>query len=420
MRVLHLNTEEMSGGAARAANRIHKSLLKQGIESKMLVMHKESDDHNVCEFSVGSNKKISKAKKLINARSDFLWMRFAGVSTRKPWSLNRPLFDTNIMEFMKDVDIINLHWVNSGMLDVRMLKKINKPIVWTMHDMWPFTGGCHYVSDDCRKFCTSCHDCNQLEGMQKWDISIKVFRTKRKYYPECIHLVSPSKWLAEEARKSALLNMMPINVIPNCIEIEKFSPKDKLLARNALGLSKDSKIILFGAMGGASDPRKGFQYLKKAMEILYKRKQRVGKKIELLVFGGDSSDESFDFPVHYAGRLHDDISLALLYSAADVMVVPSHMDNLPNTIMEALSCGTPCVGFNIGGIPDMIKHGINGFLANPYDEEDLAESILSVLENDERQKFMSKKAREYVIKNFNEKIIAKKYIELYRQCLINM
>ena len=420
MRVLHINTEEKIGGAARAAHRIHQGLLKAGIDSHMLVMHKESDEDNIWEYSASRNKNVSKIKKRLNSYSDLLWMRLSGVSTRNPWSLNNPIFDSNIVDFVDDFDIINLHWINAGMVDLRMLSQLKKPIVWTMHDMWPFTGGCHYASDGCEKFCNSCSNCSQLKGLGRWDICSNVFRRKKKYYSEDMRIVSPSKWLAREAKRSTLLKNMSIDVIPNCVETEVYSPKDKLLARKILGLSRDSKIILFGAMSATSDPRKGFIYLKKALEILHER-ENVGElncPIELLVFGSSSSKENFGFPVHFAGMLHDDISLSLLYSSADVMVVPSHMDNLPNTIMEALSCGTPCVGFNIGGIPDMIKHGETGFLAKPYDEKDLSDCIMSVLEDDERQMKMSQMARKYVLDNFNESKVAGKYIELYQRCLI--
>ena len=412
MKVLHLNTSE-DGGAARAAMRIHDGLLRNGIDSWFGVQAKTSAKNRV----ITTTGKINKIKRKINERSEGLIRRLLNVKMETPWSINRIFFDdiyNNILD--ENIDVYHLHWINGGFLSINCIAKLKKPIVWTLHDEWPFTGGCHYVSDNCSKFCKGCFKCDQVKGNSVVDLAKRGFSSKEEKYPKNMTIVGPSRWIAEEAAKSALFANYKIKVIPNGIDINVFKPVNKNFARDVLNLNKDSKIILFGAMAATFDKRKGFQYLYPAIKLLFDKYHN--NNIEVVVFGSDipKNPPDFGFNVTYTGRLFDDISLSVLYSAADVMVVPSHADNLPNTVMEAMACGTPCVGFDIGGIPDLIISKENGYLAKHYEIEDLSRGIEYILLNEQWEK-LSKAARIKVENSYSLDIIAKRYINLYKEII---
>lgn len=296
-----------------------------------------------------------------------------------------------------------------------MLSEVKAPILWTLHDCWSFTGGCHYPYE-CQKYMNNCGCCPQLGSKFDNDLSRWVYNRKAGIYKKLsgkITLVVLSKWLAECVVKSSLQGNFNIEIIPNCINTDVFKPVDKEFARNVLNLPKDRKIILFGAMSAMSDERKGFQFLMPALNTLAKSMQNI----ELMIFGASKPEKEFlfPFPAHYFGRLYDDISLVLLYAAADLVIVPSMQDNLPNVVMEALSCATPVVAFNTGGITDMVEHMKNGYLAEPYKVEDLANGIKWILEEDSRYKLLSSSAREKVMENYAPEVIAKKHLNLYKR-----
>jgi glycosyltransferase involved in cell wall biosynthesis len=230
-------------------------------------------------------------------------------------------------------------------------------------------------------------------------------------------IVTPSRWLADCARKSSLFHDLRIEVIPNGLDSQRYKPVEQKLARDLLNLPQDKQLILFGAMKATSDRRKGFHLL---LPALQKLSQIQGQdRIELVVFGASEPREppDFGFKVNYLGRLNDDISLALVYAAADVFVVPSLEDNLPNTVMESLACGTPCVAFKIGGMPDMIEHGQNGYLAQPYEIEDLAKGIAWVLEDRERYGKLCDRDRQKVEQEFTLELQAHRYLSLYQELI---
>ena len=231
-----------------------------------------------------------------------------------------------------------------------------------------------------------------------------------------ITIITPSKWLAECAKKSSLFKDRCIEVIHNGLDLNLFKPIDKTTAREIWDLPINKKLILFGAMSATSDHNKGFDLLYKSL------KQLAGKwsgKTELIVFGASEPENLPDFglPVHYLGHLHDDVSLSLLYSGADVMVVPSRQDNLPNTVVESLACGTPVLAFDIGGMPDIVDHKLNGYLAKPFDTSDLAAGINWVLSDDARHKEICLKAREKAMACFDIEKVARQYAELYMEVL---
>jgi glycosyltransferase involved in cell wall biosynthesis len=279
--------------------------------------------------------------------------------------------------------------------------------------MWPFTGGCH-IDGGCGKYLDWCGDCPVLKSGKKNDLSYKVFKRKVKTYKNIdLTIVGLSNWLKRCAEKSFLFRNKRVVNLPNPINTNFFRPILKSVAKEILNLQANKKLILFGAMGATSDPNKGFKELTEALKKVFPK-----TLFELIVFGASKplSIQNFDFPAHYKGRLNDQLSLQILYSAADVVLVPSLQENLSNIIMESLACGTPVVGFNIGGNSDMIDHRVNGYLAEPYDAKDLAKGIDWVVNHKNHQK-LCQKAREKVLQKFDSKVVAKQYIALYNEIL---
>jgi glycosyltransferase involved in cell wall biosynthesis len=300
------------------------------------------------------------------------------------------------------------------MIKIEELSKIKAPIVWSLHDMWAFTGGCHY-DEECKRYLNICAKCKVLKSNKENDLSNKLFKRKEKIYKNLdLTIVGLSKWLNDSSKNSYLLkNKKHIN-LPNPIDTDIFKPFDKDKSRELWNLPQNKKLVLFGAMNPTSDPRKGFKELSEALKLLNL------DDVEFVVFGSSKPQNppNFKFKTHYVGILSDDISLVTLYSAVDVMIVPSLQENLSNTIMESLSCATPVVGFDVGGNPDMIEHKRTGYLAKPFESKDLADGIDWVLNlKDGEYKELCLNAREKVLKEFDSKVVAKKYIELYEEIL---
>jgi glycosyltransferase involved in cell wall biosynthesis len=416
MKVLLLNTSDITGGAARAAYRLHQGLQSIGVNSQMLVQEKFSNDKTVTAPSTRLGQSIARTKVAFDAL---------------PLKLYRQRQDTTFsLQFIPDrivsqtaqinPDIINLHWIGEAFLQVETIAKFNRPLVWSLHDMWTFTGGCHY-SQDCDRYTAACGACPQLHSNQDWDLSRWVLKRKAKAWKNAnLTIVGLSSWLAKCARSSSLFKDLRVELIPNGIDTQRYKPLNRQIARELLNLPQNKQLILFGSLKATSDPRKGFHLLQPALQNLSKSGWQ--DQIELVVFGASKSDNPTDFglPAHYLGTFSDDLSLALLYSAADVFVLPSTQENLANTVMEAIACGTPCVAFNIGGMPDMIEHQKNGYLAQPYDINDLAGGIVWVIENEERQQKLSHRAREKAEQEFTLEIQARRYLslftEIYQEC----
>ncbi len=314
-------------------------------------------------------------------------------------------------------DLVHLSWVNSGFLKIETLKRFKRPIVWTLHDMWPFTGGCHY-DDECGRFRQSCGKCPAMHSEIDRDLSRQIWQRKKESWQNVpIVAVAPSQWLADMARSSSLFKDQRIEVIPNGIDTDRFKPLDKRAVREALGLPQDKHLVLFSALSATSDMRKGNQFLIPALKKI--AQVGWGENIELLVSGASAPESPPDLgmKVHYMGLLHDEISMALLYSAADTTVAPSMQENLSNSVMESLSCGTPVVAFKVGGMPDMIDHQTNGYLARGFEPEDLAAGIMWVLDNHSRRELLSQFARESAVERYSLKRIANRYLTLYQEIL---
>jgi glycosyltransferase involved in cell wall biosynthesis len=381
----------------------------------MLVQVKQSDDRRVIGSPTSSG--IAKAGVGLRLTLDHLPLKLYPKRDRTTCS-PQWLPDTISSKVPQLApDLINLHWINAGYLQIETIAKFNKPIVWTLHDMWAFTGGCHY-SQDCDRYTASCGTCPQLHSSKDWDLSRWVWQRKAKAWKNLnLMIVTPSSWLAKCAKSSSLFQDRRVEVIPYGLDTEKYRPINQQVARELLNLPKDKCLVLFGALSATGDHRKGFHLLQPALQDLSKSGWQ--DRLELVIFGSSQPENPPDlgFKSHYLGTLNDDIALALVYSAADVFVAPSVQDNLANTVLEAIACGTPCVAFRIGGMPDMIEHQENGYLAQPYKTEDLAQGIAWVIENNERQNKLSERAREKAQQEFTLKIQARRYLSLVSEIL---
>lgn len=411
MKILIVNTSDIKGGAARAAYRLHKALLSSDVDSKMLVQSKSSDDFTVLTETGKIKKNINKLRSVI----DSIPTRFYKNKTKTPFAISWLGF-SNIVDKINEInpDIVHLHWICAGMIKVEDITKIKAPIVWSLHDMWAFTGGCHY-DEECEGYKSSCGNCKVLGSNKENDLSRKIFIRKQKTFSKIdnMTIVGLSKWLSECAKNSTLLKDKQHLNLPNPIDTNVFKPFDKEKSRELWSLPQEKKLVLFGAMGATSDPRKGFKELSKAMQKLDKNSD-----IEFVVFGSSrpQNGPDFGFKTHYLGSLADDVSLVALYSAVDVMIVPSLQENLSNAIMESLACGTPVVAFDIGGNSDMVEHEKNGYLAKPFESEDLAHGIEWIINNSNYNE-LCQNAREKVVGEFDSVIVANKYIKLYNEVI---
>ena len=412
---LIINTFDRRGGAARATYRLHRALQKVGIDSKMLVQYKESDDYSV----IAPVSRFSKTLGKIRSRLDLLPLKKYKNFEKSPWSVS--WLPNSISKKIKLInpDIVHLNWIGEGYIPISEIAKINYPIVWTLHDMWAFTGGCHY-SYECTKYQKKCGNCPQLGSKRNYDLSRWILNRKYKNWRKLnLTIVTPSKWLAKCAKGSFLFRDLRVEVIPYIIDIDIFKPIGKLTAREILNLPKDKKIIVFGGISAASDRRKGFQYLQPALKRLTDDGQK--EDTELVIFGLSTplNSPNLSLKTSYLGVVNDDITLALIYSAADVFVAPSIQDNFPNTVLESLACGTPVAAFNIGGNPDMVEHRKNGYLAKPFDIVDLADGISWIINDENRLNELSQKARRKVLNEFILDKVVIKYVKLFEELIGN-
>ncbi len=410
MKILIVNTKDIKGGAARAAYRLHNALLKIGMDSNMLVQLKASKDPKV----IGPLNKFQKGMSIIRPELDKLPLRLYPSRNKTPFSPAWLPFSGMLKIINEsDADLVHLHWIAGGMIRIEEIAKIRKPIVWTLHDMWVFTGGCH-LDNNCGQYIKGCQYCPILGSKKKNDLSKKIFIRKLRTYNKIgnIVFVGLSQWMCKCAKSSKLLNKHKIVNLPNPIDTSIFKPLDKKIARDMLNIPMDKKLILIGAGNPTGDKNKGFAEFSQALN-------KVGyPKAELLVFGTSRpvNEPEFSFKSHYIGKIYDNITLRVVYSSADVMVVPSLQEAFGQTATEAMSCGTPVVAFGATGLLDIVDHKLNGYLAKPYDPNDLAFGIEWVLRNSDK-KNLSAHARSKVLDNFAMELVAKKYKLLYEDLL---
>jgi glycosyltransferase involved in cell wall biosynthesis len=409
MKVLQLNTFDETGGAAKAASRLHQGLKAIGIDSQMLVQFKVGDDKDV----IGARTPVGRILRNIRPHLDALPVRL--YPNRPVLNFSPALLPDTLLREVEIINpaIIHLHWVTAGFLRLETLRRFNRPLIWTLHDSWAFTGGCH-VPFDCTRYRQQCGACPVLGSSRDHDLSRCVWRRKQKAWREILlTVVVPSRWLADCARESSLFHDRRIEVIPNGLDLKRYKPVDKRTARELLALPLEKKLILFGGMSGTIVRNKGFHLLVPALQDLARR--GCHDRPELLVFGSSEPTNPPDLGLktHYLGLLNDESRLALFYAAADVFVFPSIQETLGYTAMESMACGTPCVAFNQGGVPDLIDHERNGYLARPFEPDDLARGIAWVLEDEGRRQALSLRARRKVEEEFALERVAHRYAELY-------
>jgi glycosyltransferase involved in cell wall biosynthesis len=420
MKVTLINTTDAGGGAPVACMRLLKALQLKQVDVKLQVQDKKTNEPRVDSISDSRVGKLKAKFNFFYERLPFIWFRAKDRSVRFAFSTADAGTDISKQPDILNADVLHLHWTNGGYLSINNLKqllKTGKPVLWTLHDMWTFTGGCHY-SGDCDHFTHQCGNCWMLRDPYDEDISFKGWMRKIDMYKAAknVVFVTCSHWLADVARTSSLLKDFRIETIPNPIDTEIFSAKDKVASRAKWQINPKSKIILFGA-ANIMDRRKGITYLVDALNDLKSNYAGI-EDVEIVIFGKNKSFNvsSLPFKVYEAGIISSQSDIAELYSLADVYVSPTTEDNLPNTIMEALSCATPVVAFNIGGIPDMVEHLQNGYLAEFKSVEDFAAGIHYVLDPS-RKEFLSANAREKVLNTFTNHKVAEQYMEVYQSIL---
>ncbi len=417
MRVLIVNTSEKTGGAAVAAGRLMEALNNNGVKAKMLVGDKQTD-----------NIMVAGLPRPWRQRWNFLWERFC-IFAHLHFSREH-LFEidmanagtdiTSLPEF-SEADVVHLSWINQGMLSLGSIRKIlrsGKPVVWTMHDLWPASAICHYARG-CAAFKTGCHHCRLLPGGGSVnDLSARVYARKQKIYRNSnIHFVTCSKWLADQARQSRLLAGLYVEPIPNPIDTRVYAPRDRRECRSRLQLPVDKRVILFVSQRATME-RKGMTYLVEAVRQLAESRPDMAADTVVAILGGHSEDvvAQLALPAFPLGYVSDERKIVDVYNAADVFVLPSLEDNLPNTIMEAMACGVPCVGFKVGGIPEMIDHRRNGYVAAFRDAADLAAGIRWVLGEADYAE-LRRQALSKVAASYSQRSVAMRYIEVYNQAM---
>lgn len=411
MRVLIVNASERDGGAGRAAHRLHRALLAAGANSRMLVQTKTTDDQSVLGPPSRLVKTSNRFRKVLDTWPVRRYKDRMDAYFSPAWL---PL--STVAQRINDMqpDIVHLHWIGEGMMRIEDLAKIDAPVVWSLHDNWAFTGGCH-VRRECMRYLERCGKCPQLGSNADNDLSRSVFRRKQNTYRKMpgMHMVGLSDWMAAGAKTSLLLKHNKVVCLPNPIDTDIYAPFPKDHARKLLNLPPNKKLIAFGAIRATSDENKGFVPLIEAM-------RDVDEHAELVVFGSTRSEnaDTFRQKAHFMGLLTDDVSLRLLYCAADLVVVPSLEENLSNVIMESLACGTPVVAFDVGGNRDMIEHRQNGYLAEPYHCKDLGAGMNWVLHTTDYLA-LSLHSREKAVRNYDSKMIARKYLDLYDEVISN-
>jgi glycosyltransferase involved in cell wall biosynthesis len=413
VKVLILSTNELEGGAARAAYRLHQGLLEQGTDSHMLVQSRSTEHPRVH----APQAKINRGLSAIRPTLDQLPMALFAPAGRQGFAAQ--WFPDQLAGRVKRLqpDILNLHWVCKGFLKIETLSHFSAPIVWTFHDMWAMTGGCFYAGD-CAAFQQECGKCPKLESRRGNDLSRWVWRRKKRAWRDvAVTVVCPSRWMARQAAQSALFAGRRIEVIPNGLDLQRFRPFERSQARDMLGLPQNKHLLLFSAVRASHNPYKGFSLL----PAIFERLSGIGAldQVELVVLGETDAQAVSSMPVHthLLGHLHDEVSLALAYSAADVLLAPSLQDNFPNSVLEALACGTPVVAFNVGGIPEMVEHQADGYLVDAGDTASFAAGVRWILEDAGRRAVLSGQARQRAVAQFDQSIQVRRYLELYAQLL---
>jgi glycosyltransferase involved in cell wall biosynthesis len=409
LRVLHITATDR-GGAGAACIRLHHALRDLQVDSRVLVRRRLGSDRGIV---AAESRWIASLRYRLDRLPLLCYHRRRVFAM---WSVNWLPKTLSLQNGDWEPDIVHIHWIGDGFVPVQWLQTIGKPIVWTMHDMWPFTGGCHYAGD-CERYQAGCGVCPQLGSRRTQDLSsASAARKARAWKTLRGTAVSPGPWLATAARHSAVLKGARIEVIPNGLDGSLFKPGDRAEARRELNLRLDDRVILTGAVGAVKDSRKGFTLLAQAI-----RQCAAAGGVEnwrLLVFGSADGPgaESVGIPVTYCGTVNSEQDLPRIYRAADVYTLPSLQDNLPNTVVESIACGTPVVAFRSSGLAAMIRDGITGRLAEPFSTKSLAAALRDAL-NPSHRDIWSHACREEFERTYAWPGPALRYIALYNEML---
>jgi glycosyltransferase involved in cell wall biosynthesis len=404
MKVLHINQSDIGGGAAIAGYRLHQELLNQNIHSRQLVGQKETKSNLVAE--VPRSRHIERNLQRITYR---LGLNYLGHQTAH----NLPQHS-----FYQEADILNFHNLHTGYFNYLAIPKLTetKPAIFTLHDMWSFTGHCAYTYS-CTKWQTGCGKCPDLEtypGVQRDNTAIEWKLKNWVYSRSNITVIAPSRWLTEQAQKS-MLNRFPIHHIPNGIDMGVFQPLDKNQCRSVLNIPTNKKVLMIGA-ANLSDTRKGGDLLFKVLSNL---PESLKNDILLLTLGqgGETLSETLGIATISLGYISNDHIKAIAYSAADLFIFPTRADNLPLVLQESMACGTPMVSFKIGGVPDLVRPGETGYLAEAENIIDFRNGIIELLEDNNLRSKFSHNCRSIALQEYAIDLQATRYIELYRTAL---
>jgi glycosyltransferase involved in cell wall biosynthesis len=380
-----------------------------GVDSRMLVQYRSSNEERVLGGKGILSGMFGKVRPYLDAAPLLLYRS----RLSPPWSL--AWLSKNIGTFISGVspEVIHLHGVGHGFLSLKNIRSLRGPLIWTMHDSWAFTGGCH-LPGDCDRYKINCGSCPQLNARHEHDLSRWVWNRKADSLADLdVTFIAPSNWLARCARSSSILASKPIEVIPNGVDTSLFMPGDRDRARDILGLSREGVVLLYGASQFTRDSNKGFGLLKEALTLISGSTGHVPLTVVLFGDDGYQDAEIEGIPVRSFGTVESDENLVFLYQAADFFVLPSQQENLPYTVMEAMACGTPCVVFDVGGVRDLVIHGENGYVAKMTTAHDLAKGITWMLADCDRRVMMGRQAIQKIVSGFTVNHVAERYLRLY-------
>ncbi|NJN15536.1 MAG: glycosyltransferase [Oscillochloris sp.] len=417
MKIVHISTNDTGGGAARAAYRLHIGLRRLGHDSQMYVAQKQSDDPTVLAIPAANGlNSLRERGRGRQIRADFKPYKNLRPQGLEPFTDDRSRYGKAMVDALPPADIINLHWA-AMFLDYGMFFRrvpARTPVVWRLSDMNAFTGGCHY-DEGCGRYAAACGACPQLVSRDPNDLSFQIWQRKRAAYdaipPGRLHIVALNQWIAGEVRRSSLLSTVPVHVIPNGLDTNTFAPRDRAFARSTLGVPADAKVVLFVAHS-TKNRRKGLKLLVEALAGMDDI-----PNLFFLSIGRGGTIADLRIPQLSLGQLNQDRLISLVYSAADLFVIPSLQDNMPSTALEAVSCGTPVVGFDVGGVPEIVRPGVTGLLAPVGDVGALRAAIRQLLLDEPRRQAIAECCRTIALAEYTQELQARRYVELYEHIL---
>lgn len=418
MKIVHVSTNDIDGGAALAAFRLHRGLQRAGHESSMFVATRCSHDSSVVSFTPPTDcaHRVRRRLRRMVIEHDFAKYRQSRPAGYEAFSDDRSPYGATIVPQLPPCDVINLHWI-AGFVDYKGLFGTlprGTPIVWRLADMNALTGGCHY-DHDCGRLAKGCGACPQLGSSDPEDLSRRIWQRKQEAFralePNALHIVTLCRWMSTLVKDSPLLSRFPVTLIPNGVDLEEFAPRDRRLARDVLGIPKNAHVVMF-VSDLLTNRRKGFSFLIEALSGMTQYPD-----LFLISVGKGQPPITGRIPCLHLGHVNNDRWLSMIYSAADVFIIPSLQDNLPNTVLESMACGTPVIGFAVGGISDMVRDGLTGLLVQQRDVAGLQTAIMEFLGNPSRRALMSEQSRRVAVQDYSRELQVRRYADLYKSLL---